>query len=351
MSTTGRAVKRYLSKVERALQEAGVDRRREIVGEIETHVREELSQIGGDPTETQVRSILDQVGEPDEIAAQEGGASTGRSPVARLRDLAAVTLLLVGGLMIYFPLGWLAGVALLWWSDSWTVRDKILGTSVVPLGLALPIYAWISGCGTSNPVAAEGGTRYVCDWLNMPRELMIGIVVLLTLAALGMAAYLCKKLRSSGAGYWSRSVLTSRILVVLIAAGAIGWFSTTETLLKGAGKEGAWKVVASWRFQYCLTYQHALGEGGACGLTQAEKVGTGPERTGLKVFLVDDPYSVFSGLVPQGVERIDLVTASGRHIRTEFSRVLNMTFYAALVPGTPRVEVVAFDGEGNILGH
>ena len=141
------------------------------------------------------------------------------------------------------------------------------------------------------------------------------------------------------------TVLPSPFLVVLIAVGVIGWFSTTETLLKGAGREGEWKVVASWRFQYCLTYQHALGEGGACGLTQSDAISGSPDGRGLKVFLVDDPYSAFSGVVPRGVERIDLVTESGRHISTEFSRVLNITFYAGLAPGTPKGESVAFNGD------
>lgn len=165
-----------------------------------------------------------------------------------------------------------------------------------------------------------------------------------------MAIYLCRRLRVPGAtGYWSRSVVTSPFIPVLAAVLAICWFSTTEVLLKGAGKEGAWKVVASWRLQYCLTYEHALGGGGACGIEQpTEWVGRGGVR-GRTVYLVDRPWSAFSGIVPQGVSRIELMTASGRHINTDYARVLNMTFYSALVPETRPVEMVAFDGNGDII--
>lgn len=349
MSTAERAVKRYLSKLDRALREAGADRREEIVEEIATHIREELSQVEGEPTEAQVRDMLDQVGNPDDIAAQESGQST---PAARFpfKGVAALTFLLVGGLL-YFPLGWLIGVALLWSCDRWELRDKILGTALVPLGLALPIYIWITGCGTSNPVRGEGGgTDYVCDWFGIRRTWMIALVVVLALVALGTSAYLSRRLRNPNAtGYFSRSVVTSPFILVLAAAFAIGYFTTTETLLHGAGKEGEWKVVASWRFQYCLLYKHALGEGGACGLTQSESVSNTYDGRGLKVFRIDNPYSAFSGVVPRGVERIDLVTESGRHFSTEFSRVLNMTFYAGLVPGTPKVEIVAFDQDGSVV--
>jgi hypothetical protein len=35
--------------------------------------------------------------------------------------------------------GWVIGVVLLWLSPTWTAREKLIGTFVVPGGLALPI--------------------------------------------------------------------------------------------------------------------------------------------------------------------------------------------------------------------
>ena len=41
-------------------------------------------------------------------------------------------MLLLGGFV--FLIGWLVGVVLLWTSKIWTLRDKLIGTLVVPGG-------------------------------------------------------------------------------------------------------------------------------------------------------------------------------------------------------------------------
>jgi hypothetical protein len=41
------------------------------------------------------------------------------------------------------PLVWVVGVVLLWRSRAWTLRDKLIGTLVVPGGLAYVIYATV----------------------------------------------------------------------------------------------------------------------------------------------------------------------------------------------------------------
>ena len=55
-------------------------------------------------------------------------------------------LLLVGGFIGGF--GWFVGVALLWMSDVWRVRDKLIGTFVLPGALALSV-GLLVGVGTS----------------------------------------------------------------------------------------------------------------------------------------------------------------------------------------------------------
>jgi hypothetical protein len=42
--------------------------------------------------------------------------------------------------VVLLPLVWVVGVVLLWRSRAWTVRDKLIGTLVVPGGLAYVIY-------------------------------------------------------------------------------------------------------------------------------------------------------------------------------------------------------------------
>lgn len=52
--------------------------------------------------------------------------------------------------------GWLAGLGLLWASRAWTVREKLVGTLVVPFGLAaaipaLLVFSEMVSCGDPSP--------------------------------------------------------------------------------------------------------------------------------------------------------------------------------------------------------
>lgn len=42
--------------------------------------------------------------------------------------------------VVLLPVVWVVGVVLLWRSRAWTTRDKLIGTLVVPGGLAYVIY-------------------------------------------------------------------------------------------------------------------------------------------------------------------------------------------------------------------
>jgi hypothetical protein len=61
----------------------------------------------------------------------------------RSRDFVTIVLLTFGVLL--FSVGWLAGVILLWTSPTWNLRDKILGTLVVPGGLPFAIIVAVFG--------------------------------------------------------------------------------------------------------------------------------------------------------------------------------------------------------------
>src|SRR5439155_820822 len=71
-----------------------------------------------------------------------------------------------------FLVGWLAGVVLLWSSSLWTRRDKLIGTLVIPgglaaglLGVSLTMAGAVGGraCGSSGPVYLIGknGSRHI----------------------------------------------------------------------------------------------------------------------------------------------------------------------------------------------
>lgn len=127
--------------------------RNELVADIEAHIATEL----GDTTDKQrVREVLRQLGEPEVIvreACPDSPVISGRNSGQRIYDAVALGLLLFGA---FIPplLGWLAGVTMLWTSPRWTVRHKLLGTFVWPLGLGAPIVLGLTG--SSSMLTANG---------------------------------------------------------------------------------------------------------------------------------------------------------------------------------------------------
>ena len=119
----------YLKRLKKAAANLPRARRNELLAEIESHLSEALPADAG---EAEALNVLERLGEPADIVAEAG---TGQAPVgAGLNEWLAIPLLLVGGFL--FVVGWFVGVALLWSSRVWTLRDKLIGTLVLPGGLA-----------------------------------------------------------------------------------------------------------------------------------------------------------------------------------------------------------------------
>src|SRR4029079_19474827 len=168
MSTTpDKLVERYLKHLEVELDDVPSDRRREIVDEIAGHIAEARAALEHE-TEADVRNILEGLGDPAEIAADarelfELPASRTAPYKAGWMEVGALVLLLIGGIVIPF-FGWFIGVVLLWVSNAWNVRDKIIGTVFVPGGLGLSLFillsaSFMAGGGVStcvfNPTTGE----------------------------------------------------------------------------------------------------------------------------------------------------------------------------------------------------
>jgi hypothetical protein len=123
----------------------------------------------------------------------------------------AIVLLLVGGFLA--GVGWLAGVVLLWLSNVWTTRDKLIGTLIVPGGLALPLFVFsvvavtggssgttlcssvartssapgsFSTTTTSCTNTGSGGSSHIVAW---------GVLVALVVLPVLSAAYLARRSR------------------------------------------------------------------------------------------------------------------------------------------------------------
>jgi len=141
--TRHRQVGEYLRRLQRSMGDVPAERREEILAEIEEHIAELLAENPAE-TDADVRNVLERVGHPEDIAAEAREfdiipVTRFRRPKASWTDIAAVTLLVLGSLMIVLIyhregmiVAWGAATVLLWLSDVWSARDKILVTLVLP---------------------------------------------------------------------------------------------------------------------------------------------------------------------------------------------------------------------------
>jgi hypothetical protein len=121
----------YLEKLDAELADLPRAARRDVTEEISAHIAELRADRD---SEADVRAVLDRLGDPAEIAA-DARERFDVQPRTRSRlDVAAIIFLSIGSLVL--PVfGWFVGLILLWMSNAWNTRDKVLGTLFVPGGL------------------------------------------------------------------------------------------------------------------------------------------------------------------------------------------------------------------------
>lgn len=130
-------VEDYLRDLHAAVQQLPPRDAKDLEGQIRAHLAEALPS-GSSPSDADVRQVLQDLGEPDEIVAAALGDLPSKRTVGG-REIAAVVLVLVGGVLLPV-VGWFVGAALLWSSDAWSRRDKLIATLLFPGGLALPTF-------------------------------------------------------------------------------------------------------------------------------------------------------------------------------------------------------------------
>lgn len=108
-------------------------------------------------------------------------------------ELVAVVLLLIGGIVLPV-LGWVIGVVLLWASAQWTMRDKLIGTLVVPGGLAVAAWTLFFASGTS--VCTSDGT---CQTSGMSPAFGATLALIGTIGPIASAIYLRRQARKAAA--------------------------------------------------------------------------------------------------------------------------------------------------------
>jgi hypothetical protein len=198
-SQADKLVETYLKRLESELRELPQQRRRELVDEIAEHIAEARADL-----ETQddaaIRSLLERIGAPEEIAAEATGRADARPVGAGWKEVGALVLLPIGGVVLPV-LGWLIGVVLLWVSDAWRTREKLLGTLLFPGGLLIPaalgVLASESGsCGTVvTPQLSPQPIGEACASPDGTAWWEVTLVVVLIAVPIGVVVYLARRMR------------------------------------------------------------------------------------------------------------------------------------------------------------
>jgi hypothetical protein len=187
----------YLEGLRKAAQSLARSRREELLADIEAHLAEAAP---ADASEVDVRSALDRLGDPEQIVAAEAGDAPPPGRTGAL-EWGGIIMLAVGGVVL--PLiGWLVGVLLLLWiSNAWTVREKVIGTLVVPGGLlpavALLIYVLASASQVCRSPGVNGAAETCTGGASSSSEAAF-LVLLAALFVLPFvtAVYLARRARA-----------------------------------------------------------------------------------------------------------------------------------------------------------
>lgn len=198
-STADKLVDNYVRRLDAELGGLPRARRRELVQEISEHIAEARSGLVSQ-SEAEIRTLLDRLGDPADIGAEARERFGVRPPKRGWLEVAALVLVLVGGVVLPV-IGWFVGLVLLWVSDAWSGRDKLIGTFVVPGGLAPAFYlllaAGYEGSCIGQVDPATGTTSEVCTGGPSDVRQILGVILVtvLFLAPLATTVDLARRRR------------------------------------------------------------------------------------------------------------------------------------------------------------
>lgn len=200
MNDTGALVADYLRRLEKELSDLPRPRRRELVEEISEHINEARTGLESQ-SEAEIRTLLDRLGDPADIAAEARERFGIQPKKSGAVEVGALILLPIGGVIVPI-LGWVVGVILLWISEVWSKREKLIGTFLVPGGLALPVYliGFFSLDAGESCVSNRGPgarIRETCSGgaSSLESILLVLILILLVVTPLVTTAYLARRMR------------------------------------------------------------------------------------------------------------------------------------------------------------
>ncbi|HET6741710.1 MAG TPA: hypothetical protein VFH76_22360 [Kribbella sp.] len=168
-----RLVDAYLKYLTKAAEPLPESRRTDLLADVTSHIAE--ARAAGATSEDDVRRMLQQLGDPDELvaASTDGLVLVDRYlPKFRGRDVLALALLALGAYVVI--VGWVVGAVLLWKSDRWTRGEKWLGTLVWPFGFGFVQFV----------VTLQTGDFTLPSWLGIPVAVLVGIAPFVVLGLL-----------------------------------------------------------------------------------------------------------------------------------------------------------------------
>jgi hypothetical protein len=181
----------YLERLERAARRLPRGERRELVEEISAHLAE---AIDAGMSDAEALTVLDRLGDPEDIVDEQLPEEPYRSDRRGTHEWAAILLLLFGGLV--FGVGWLVGLILLWSSRAWNVRDKLIGTLVVPGGLATALAALVVQASPETCTTFNGGPPHCTGGPStLGHILSLVVFAFLVLGPICTSVYLARRAR------------------------------------------------------------------------------------------------------------------------------------------------------------
>jgi uncharacterized membrane protein len=198
-ATTDQLVSDYLRELRNELSDLPRTSGQEVLDEIGEHIVAARNELGAE-SEAAIRNVLERLGEPAAIADEARDRFGVDRRQAGWREIAALVLLPVGGLILPV-IGWFVGLILLWASDAWTTRQKLLGTLVIPGGMLIPIGLLFVGTSaetcTGTGDVLTGDNRVTCtggsSWLE--QALWVGLFAVLAIAPIAVAILLARRMR------------------------------------------------------------------------------------------------------------------------------------------------------------
>ena len=179
MTTADTLVDTYLHDLEAELRDLPAAGRREILAEVGEHIT--AARAAQDTqSEAATRTVLERLGDPADIAAEArerfGIQAEPAKPATPWLEVMTLVALVVPFL------GWVVGAVLVWLSQRWTTRDKLIGT-IGGLG-------WlVAGLGTVMEPAGPGGP-------SLGSTVVFGVIVAAFVLPYATAIYLAMRLRA-----------------------------------------------------------------------------------------------------------------------------------------------------------